>query len=196
MDIAEQAIMACELMEAKEELRKLRDSRDENVRMINDAKFSLMRSEYMQSSTISDSPARSPSRIPSLRPVRSPVLMHPNRHQELDISLDEHVLRDMESVNSAGHFSLEDKADAGGRRPRRWQEKCRAAEEEELVRVRAELCAAQERIEELEGANLLLASRLQGKDEVVAAPGPPRRRGLGGALSICACVEPPLWRVF
>jgi hypothetical protein len=117
--------------------------------------------------------------------------MHPNRHQELDISLDEHVLRDMESVNS-GRFSLEDKAsparahfilsldgaaDAGGRRPRRWQEECRAAEEQELVRVRAELRAAQERVEELEGANLLLANRLQGKDEVVAAPGPPRRRG-------------------
>ena len=61
LDIAEQAIMACELMEAKEELRKMRDARDESVRMINDAKFSLMRSEHMQSSTISDCPASNPT---------------------------------------------------------------------------------------------------------------------------------------
>jgi hypothetical protein len=94
----------------------------------------------------------------------------------------------MESLNS-GPFSLEEKAspprahfilsldgaaDAGGRRTRRWQEECRAAEEAELVRVREELRAALERLEELEGANLLLASRLQEK-EVVAPPVPCHR---------------------
>ncbi len=76
--------MACELMEAKEELRKLRDARDENVRMLNDAKFSLMRSEHMQSSTISDCPARNPTNSTTaiiattvqLRSVRS---CHPSR---------------------------------------------------------------------------------------------------------------------
>ncbi len=94
--------------------------------------------------------------------------------------MDEHVLRDMESLNS-GRFSLDDKSspprahfilsldgapDAGGRRPDRWQEDGRAAEEEELALVRAELQAALERVDELEGANLLLASQLQEKDEV------------------------------
>ncbi len=128
-----------------------------------------------------------------------PFLTHPIHHQELDISLDEHILRDMESLNS-GRFSVEDKsspprahfilsldgaADAGGRRPRRWQDECRAAEEEELVRVRAELRVALERVDELEGANLLLASRLQEKDEVITPPrhhaaGPPRTRRLVG----------------
>ena len=51
---SEQAIMARDLMEAKEELRKLREARDENVRLLSDAKFSLMRSEQMQASNISD----------------------------------------------------------------------------------------------------------------------------------------------
>ena len=48
--------MARDLMEAKEELRRLRETRDENVRLLSDAKFSLMRSEHLQSSTISDCP--------------------------------------------------------------------------------------------------------------------------------------------
>ena len=93
----------------------------------------------------------------------------------------------MESLDS-GRFSLEDKsspprahfilelngtADADGRRPRGWMEESRAAEEDELVRVRAELRAALERADQLEGANHLLASQLQERDEVAA---PPRRR--------------------
>jgi hypothetical protein len=57
---SEQAIMARDLMEAKEELRKLRETRDENVRLLSDAKFSLIRSGQLQSSTISDCLVRQP----------------------------------------------------------------------------------------------------------------------------------------